>query len=113
MIPATSIAMNLHSITSMMMKPIKKKSIRIQQDFQSVLLWKDIMPLSLPMGRLEQGRPIQCKVSNTISPVKKEALFQEPSKISLHIQKSALIRKKYILVYLGHLYGSCFIHSNL
>ena len=72
MILGTSIAMNLPSITSTMMNPIKNKSIRIQQDSQSVLLWKDITPLSLPMGRLEQERPTQCKVFNTILPVKKE-----------------------------------------
>ena len=60
------IVMSIPLIMSMMMKPHKNKSIKIPQDYQYAQRWKDITRLYLPMDKLELGKLIQWRDSNTI-----------------------------------------------
>lgn len=58
-----------------------------------VHLWRDTMLRFLLMGRLEQAKPTLCKASSTVSPMKREGLFQERLKIFSDIFRAVKIKK--------------------
>ncbi len=58
--------MNLRLIMCMMMKYLRSRFIKILQDYQYVLLYRVIMQQYLRMDKLEQAKPIQCRVLNII-----------------------------------------------
>lgn len=88
MIRETSHDMNSPSIMSMMIKPLRNKSIKIQLVCQYAQLWKVIMPPSLPMDRQVPVKPTPWKDLSTVWLMNLEVSFLEPYKISSNTFKA-------------------------
>ena len=100
------------SITSMTIKHLKNKSIKIQPGCLSALHSKATMPQSLPMDKLELAKLTPWKDSNTVWLTKPEESSPELSKISSDLSK-VVMTNKYFPYNLGHFYGQSFLHTNL
>jgi len=65
MIIETSTDTSTPSITSMMMRPRRRRYTKILPDYQSAQLWKATTPLYSHTDRQVQARPTPWKVSST------------------------------------------------
>jgi hypothetical protein len=75
-----------------MIKHLNNKFIKIQQDYQFVVLCKVITLQFLHMVKLVQEKPIQCKDSDIICMMIKEVLYQEQFRIYLDTYNLAKIK---------------------